>query len=389
MGSRVKRGLTVLTGASVAVLVGALPASAEPATGKVEGGSADGYHVNLGGSRDNLRTSLIGFKLDDGTSLKVYCVEINTNIDRDATMVEVPWDKYPNPDSPFREHNDKINWVLHHGFPVVDEAALEKKLADKGVTLHGGLSEKEAITATQAAAWHFSDETDLDEDNPLPDGDADADADVLALYAYLTGPDNVGMGNHPTPTLQINPETAKGEAGKRVGPFTVSTTGEIVELKATAPEGVTLTDKDGKEVTPESIKNGTEVFFTVPADAEAGEGSFELTASAHVATGRLFVGENYADKPTQSLIVAQSDKSTLSASAKATWTAAAVTPPTTTSTTTTTAPPTTTTTPAPQARNTGGLASTGASIFVPVVLGLVLLGAGTGALLFLRRRRRA
>ena len=35
------------------------------------------------------------------------------------------------------------------------------------------------------------------------------------------------------------------------------------------------------------------------------------------------------------------------------------------------------------------LASTGASIFVPLLIGIGLLGAGAGALLFVRRKRTA
>jgi len=51
---------------------------------------------------------------------------------------------------------------------------------------------------------------------------------------------------------------------------------------------------------------------------------------------------------------------------------------------------TTSAAPAPQPKNTGGdLAETGASVFVPILIGVVLVGAGIGALLFLRHRKRA
>ena len=227
---------------------------------------------------------------------------------------------------------------------------------------------------------------------PLPDrGDEAAAKDVVALYDYLTGDANIGIGDQPTPALEVSPTELSGKAGERIGPFTVSTTGSIDELKANLPEGVKITDVDGVELDASKIKNGSQLFLDVPADAAEGEASFELNASAKVDTGRLFVGKDYSEgHKTQSLIVAKAEESKISVTASGNW--AATPPPTSppSSSTSETTPPTTTTTeaaPAPQPKNTGGLASTGASIFVPVVLGLVLVGAGVGSLLVLRRRR--
>ncbi|MGH3762659.1 thioester domain-containing protein [Actinophytocola sp.] len=382
-----------VTGVAALMMATAIPAAADPATGVVDGGTG-GYHVNVGdGELRNLDTSLIGFRLTDGTKLGMYCVEIHTNIDREHPMVEQPWDEFPNPNSPFHAKRDKINWVLHNAFPVKSTDDLAATLAEEGATLDDGLSEKEAIAGTQAAVWHFSDDTDLNRERPLPRGDEDAAKDVLALYDYLTGKKNVGIGDQPIPALEVSPTELSGKAGERIGPFTVSTTGSIDELTANLPEGVEITDLDGVELDASKIKNGTQLFLDVPADAAEGEGNFELSASAKVDTGRLFVGENYGeDHKTQSLIVAKAEESELSVTASGNWVAGP--PPTSppSSTESTTPPPTTTTTeapPAPQPKNTGGLASTGASILAPVVIGVVLVAAGVGSLLFLRRRRGA
>ncbi len=395
MSSRFKfarAGAGVTGAAALLMMAAAIPASADPASGVVDGGTS-GYHVNVGGGGlHNLATSLIGFKLTDGTKLGMYCVEIHTNIDREHEMVEQPWDEYPNADSPFHDNRDKINWVLHNGFPVKSADDLAAKVTEGGAALNDGLDEKEAIAGTQAAVWHFSDDTDLNRDEPLPDrGDEAAAKDVVALYDYLTGDANIGIGDQPTPALEVSPTELSGKAGERIGPFTVSTTGSIDELKANLPEGVKITDVDGVELDASKIKNGSQLFLDVPADAAEGEASFELNASAKVDTGRLFVGKDYSEgHKTQSLIVAKAEESKISVTASGNW--AATPPPTSppSSSTSETTPPTTTTTeaaPAPQPKNTGGLASTGASIFVPVVLGLVLVGAGVGSLLVLRRRR--
>ncbi|MFL6121198.1 Cys-Gln thioester bond-forming surface protein [Actinophytocola sp.] len=403
MARRLKlaRAGAAVVGASVAVMTAAIPAGADPVSGHVDDhGYTNGYHVNVGKNYDDMATSLIGFQVDDGsrTELQMYCVEIDTRIDTQHGMVEKSWDSYPNPKSPFHANRSKINWILHYGYPVVGTEALAKTLTDQGVKVTNGISDKEAISATQAAVWHFSDGKNLDEANPLPKGPMDSGADVVALYKYLTGNDNVGIGEQPTPALAISPADATGVTGDKIGPFTVSTTGQVTKLTTKLPAGVKVVDADGKELTSEQVKDGSKLFLDVPADAKEGNGTFELTATAGVDTGRLFVGENYAEQPTQSLIVAKAEKSEIVASAGAKWTEKEVSPtsseapPTTTTETSPvpTTPTSTSATPAPQPKNTSGaLAETGASIFVPVLIGVVLLAGGVGSLLFLRRRKRA
>lgn len=385
--SRFVRAGAAFTGAAAIVLAVTAPAAADPATGKADpGGNVIGYQVNVGDDwLATIPTNLLGFTLSDGTKLGMYCVEIHTDIDEEHDMVERPWDDYPNPDSPFNANRAKINWVLHHGYPAL---SLEQVAAQLPST-HDGIDVLEAIAATQAAVWHFSDGVDLNRDDPLS-GDASDDddaADALALYDYLTGDANTGLGEAPIPALAIDPTDKDGSAGSRIGPFTVSTNATVEQLTANLPDGVRVTDKDGNELAANAVTDGTELYLDVPAGAADGDGSFQLTATANVDTGRLFVGKEYDKHPTQSLIVAAAVKTTLTAEAGGSWTAA---PPTTTTTTTTpptttTVPPTTTTSAAPVPQ--GGLAETGASIFAPVVIGLVLIGAGIGAVLFMRRRR--
>lgn len=394
-----RAGVAVLGAAVTLTMTAAIPATADPATGFPDG-DVPGYHVNMGkGKLKEVLAKLVGFRLSDGTKLDMYCVEIRTRIDPKREMVETRWDEYPDADSPFHANRDRINWILHNGYPAVGRKVLAQTLRDAGVRLHGGLNREEAITGTQAAIWHLSDGVDINRKNPLPVVGKAFDADVLALYDYLTGEANVGLGEQPAPALEVSPPGLTGEAGERIGPFTVTTTGKAVGLTADLPEGVWITDADGNELDASAIENGTELYLDVPADAAEGEATFDLTVKAKLATGRLFVGIEYATNKTQSLIVAKSARSEITVTASATWTAA---PPPSTGTTTpppssepsvsATAPPSTTTTeaaPVPQPRNDSGLAQTGASVLAPVVIGLVLVGAGAGALLFLRHRRRA
>lgn len=395
------RAGAVAIGATFALLSTAAPASADDATGTVlkPRHNVNGYKVNVEGMPD-LNTALFGLKLDGGNTLRMYCVEIKVNLRHGETMVETPWDQFPNPDSPFHDNRGKIHWVLQNGYPSVDTDALEEAIGAD--TLTDGLSEKEAITGTQAAVWRFSDDKELQRPNATKADEA-TDHDVLALYDYLTG--EAKDIEEPTPTLELAPETASGQAGERIGPFTVATTGEVSELTTDLPDGTTLTDADGNELSTSDITDGSEIYVDVPADMSAGNASFEIKATGHVNTGRLFVAGNYEERKAQSLIVAQSEDVSLSAGATATWQAAPTTttppeettsstPPQTTSSaptssTTSAAPPAPTTTEAPPApvSNEDDLALTGASIMTPLLIGVGLVVAGAGALVFQRRRK--
>jgi LPXTG-motif cell wall-anchored protein len=296
-----------------------------------------------------------------------------------------------------------------------------------------GITDTEAIGATQAAIWHYSDGVDLVGARNVS---KDSAARVAKLYHFLTDK-NPGL-DQPKPTLNIVSTGAK-QNGDLVGPFAIKSaaTGDLKLDTSKFPKGVTLTDAKGNPVT--SVKDGDSVYVKIADGTPAGNTSFSISTEATLDLGRIFVGVN--DNPdkckdggkdpkhcTQPLIVAQASKVTVSAEAPVTWTTP--TPPTTTTTppttTTTTAPPTTTsttpcvpgtttttttttttspgngggttttTTPAPPTcttptptttADTNTLAYTGASVIGPAIAGVVLIGAGIGALFFVRRRK--
>ncbi|GAA2988917.1 thioester domain-containing protein [Actinokineospora diospyrosa] len=386
---------------SLAAVTGALavsPASADKVTGTLQPTSAEdtGFTVRLVkpgvAGHEDVTPYLFRLNLSDGAKLAVYCVgaEIAWSFEADV-MSEVPWGDYPDADSPFKANSKKVNWVLHHGYPNL---SLEQ-LNDLGLqTNPDGIELEEAISATQAALWHFSDGLDLDRDNPVQRGNHDSDKDVLALYDYLTGDANKGIDEWVIGDLKISPDTLSGEVGKLVGPFKVTTNGTVTKLEDTLPNGVEITDADGKPLAAKDIKNGTEFFVKVPQGAAAGNGTVKISGdSPKVEVGRLFTGKTAAGVEAQPLIVAGSETKPLSAQAKVDWTTRPTTPPSSTTATTppstTTVPPTTTTTVAPIPQPSPGLPDTGASILVPALVGLGLLGGGAGALLYVRHRRRA
>ncbi len=377
----VRGGIAVLA-AAAAVMVSAPSALADDgaARGRVsENAGTVGYRLNLDGGGDYI-TKLFSLKLSDGSTLKLYCVQITVGMRTDVDMVERPWNKYPAANSPFEKNSAKINWVLHHGYPGVALDALGSTLAKAGVKVNDGISEREAIAATQAAVWHFSDGVNLNLTKPLAEANpAETNADVAALYSYLTGDENKGIAQQPKPTLNIAAEKTEGAAGTKIGPFSVATSGDITSLTTELPDGVKVTDADGKELKSTDVKDGSKLFVDVPADAKPGNGSFSLKVTGELDTGRLFVADNYAKKPAQSLIVADSEKTQVTAKAAATWTEAGA--PATS--------PAPSTTPGGAQSGGGDLANTGVDAAVPFGVGGLLLGGGALMLLVDRRRSRA
>ncbi|GGP36846.1 thioester domain-containing protein [Saccharothrix coeruleofusca] len=397
-----------ILGASLAMAPAALPAFAD--TVKVEpdrGAGENGLTVNLDdrGKHKSEGTSLIGLKITEGaadTRARAYCVELPTPLKDGTPLSEVPWDQHPNEQTKFKQNSKFVNWILHNSYPQVKPSVLGEKTGKD-------IDAKEAITATQAAIWHYTDGAVLRED--ATDKDKKTDEDVFAVYKYLTGAANTGIDQEPSPTLSVAPESLSGKAGELIGPFTVTTTADKVVLKADLPQGVKLTDKNGTELATAKegefaaqadVKTG-EVYVSVAQGTKPGKVEFSVEANAELRHGRLFVSSD-RNKKTQSLIIATPSKVKVEVGAKADW-AEAVVPTTTTTTeatTTTTAPATTTTeattSTAPTTTTTtavagGGenddLASTGASIFVPLLIGLGLVGAGAATIIVMRRRKTA
>ncbi|MEV6243994.1 thioester domain-containing protein [Lentzea sp. NPDC051838] len=399
MASRLRIG-AALFGATALLSMSTLAASADvivkpgPDSQKKYGHDIS-FLENVGNhtDKDEYSTALIPLTVtNDGEVEKVfaYCVELPTRLQDNVPLREAKWEeKHPNPDTKFNENKGKILWILTNSFPVLDIDAFREKWGDQ-------YDEREAIGATQAALWHFSDGVEIDEKRENKDN-----ADVVTLYKKLIEQAK-DEGQALKPTLEIKPDSKSGKAGEKIGPFTITTTASEVKLTAKLPKGVTITDgagnplaleKDGDKVKAKAAAGDkvTEFFVNVPGDADKGEATMNVSAEAVLQAGRLFIAEDSKHK-TQSLVIAKNSKVKVAKDAKADWTAGVKpsepTTPTTTTTTEPTTPTTTTTTnnPAPGG-STDDLASTGASILWPLVGGLVLVGAGVGALFVVRRKK--
>lgn len=399
MASRLRMGAALL-GATALLSFSALPAHADVKITPDRGGQEQGHDVWLKSADAEPKfkketTWVIKLRIEDDkdrSNVLAYCVELPTPLEDGDVLKEVDWDKHPGKDTKFKGDNPgKVLWILNRSYPnkSVKEVRDEFKI-DK-------LDKEDVIAATQAALWYFSDNFGLDVDNEKND------PQVVELYKKFV--EKATPEAAPKPTLTITPESVEGKPGQKLGPFEVKTTANEVKLTGNLPEGVTVVDEDGKplEVQQKSdglsikgVENVSKFYVNVPDGTPDGEATFKLSAQADIAVGRLFVAHNKkSDDVAQSLVVAQPQKAEVEKEAKASWKAGVVPtePTTTTPATTTTTPdtttPTTSSTPANPAPGGGedDLASTGASILWPLLGGLVLVGAGVGAMFVVRRKK--
>ncbi|MFI6100906.1 Cys-Gln thioester bond-forming surface protein [Lentzea sp. NPDC051213] len=392
---------TALLGATAVLAFTALPAYADVKITPDRGGQEKGHDVVLkpvGNISDpnelKQDTSVIKLRIEDDekrSTVLTYCVELPTPLEDGDVLKEAPWGTHPNKKSKFPQNAGKVLWILQNSYPGQSMAEVKKAFGDQ-------FDKEETIAATQAAIWHFSDEAELDPDK--------TDADVVKLYERLVKDAVTNeIKEQPKPTLEIDPASKSGKSGEKIGPFKVTTTASEVKLTADLPQGVTITDaqgnplavqKKGQELAVQGTgEKVTEFFVNVPANAPNGNATFNLSAEAEIAIGRLFVAHNKKqDDKAQSLVVAQPQKAKVEKEAKADW-KLEVKPsePTTPSSTVPTVPsetPTTSSTPnnpAPGGSGDDDLASTGASIMWPLLGGLALVGAGVGALFVVRRKK--
>jgi TQXA domain-containing protein/LPXTG-motif cell wall-anchored protein len=367
---KLRAGAALMGVTAIALMASAIPAGAQQVTGTAGNATPEntGFNVKVIDSQKNLHSypaKLFNLKVGDKT-LHTYCVDIFTPINFGTEYVEKPWNEHSNQNSSFGKNAGKISWLLLNGYPNSKPGAIETKTQLK---FRGGLSATEALTATQAAVWHFSDNVDLEQ---ITDTSKDNESDVFDLYNWLISPaNNKGDVPQPKPALALNPAKLSGKPGSLIGPFVATTNAENVVVDAKVPAGVKITDKDGKELDgkQQTTKDKYEFFVNVPAGTADGKAEITVSANATVSLGRLFVGK----VESQALILAGEGKVKLEAKGEANWAVTVSTP-------TTEAPP------APQAKN-NELANTGASVLAPVIIGVVLVGAGVGALVFQRRRK--
>ncbi|MGP4111615.1 Cys-Gln thioester bond-forming surface protein [Streptomyces sp. 4N509B] len=262
----------------------------------------DRIDVVIDGETRTYGGGLFNLTADDGGTLQTYCIDFNTGAQTGAQYKETPWESSSlqgNPDA------GRINWILQNSYPSVDDLAALASQA--GVD---ALTAEQAAAGTQAAIWHLSDGVEATPQNE----------NAAALTDWLLA--NAEEVAEPGASLQLSPPQVAGKPGEIIGPITVSTTADAVHVtpdQAAADQGVTIVDVNGEYVTEsDPVTDGTELYFSVPADAADGTASLTATATSQVPVGRAFTG---IDTVTQTMILAGSSSSEVTAGASVTWAA--------------------------------------------------------------------
>ncbi|MDT0342814.1 thioester domain-containing protein [Streptomyces litchfieldiae] len=252
------------------------------------------------GTEHSIEGGLFNLAAADGGALQTYCIDFNTPARNGTQYRETGWGSstlHNNPDA------GKIHWILQNSYPAVDEMTLASNAG-----IDGSLSKEQAAAGTQAAIWELSDGVDA-----VPENENAAHLTEWLLSSAEDVPE-------PGASLQLSPAQVSGQPGQIIGPVTVDTTAESVFVtpdEAAAEQGVTIVDVNGEWVTDDQpVADGTELYFSVPADAEDGTASLTATATSQIPVGRAFTG---VDTVTQTLILAGSSESSVSASASVNW----------------------------------------------------------------------
>jgi TQXA domain-containing protein/LPXTG-motif cell wall-anchored protein len=275
--------LAALAAATLAALAPAAPARAQDGaeTGPVSGDIVIERGLELRGSLDgeqwNTWANVLGLTPHGSEeTLRVYCIDIRTDLDQDSPYTEGDWEESG------VANLEKVRWVLFNGYPnVAAEDLLEAAGAEPDEDWDQVETDRVAYAGTQAAVWHFTDGFALDVDDAVIGGDEAQSEGVAAIYEHLTA----NAGRVPDPSefyIELEgAEEASYEDG-RFGPYTIRSNAGPVRLSA---EGGRLVDADGGEVG--SLDDGEEFYIVLD------EGSEEITitgqASHDLPVGRIFM----------------------------------------------------------------------------------------------------
>ncbi len=296
----------LMAAATLAVSGAAFAAPAAHAAGdaSLEGVAVGGYAISHNLNGYAVATNTFSIRTESGDRYQAYCVEYRVPGRNEAPMREIGWDRMPG-NNDFTENAAYVNWILNNSYPALDAAAVAEAVnADvKDGHFHDGLTEKEAVTATQAAIWHYSDGMEFRQVAGVQS--YQADSDVRRLYEYLTSEEfNVGLADEPeAAAIDLTSEKTEGVAGELVGPFVIEATRDVAAL-STDRDDVVLVDAQGTPVSLDAPPIGEPIFVQVPVGTA--EGKINITAEINAApvAGRLFVGEEVR---TQSMVMAQTD----------------------------------------------------------------------------------
>lgn len=311
--------------------------------------------IRLHGDTQSPEATLIGLDLGDGETRTVYCIQIEVGLEEDLIHEERPWENIPVEQLPL------VLGVLVNGFDGANAAELIEAAGVTDQIIDPYTQEQVAYAGTQAAVWSLTDGWTMDADST--DGEAGVDAAVTAIQQYLLAESEPIDEPDFEPSFEIDDSAAVTE-GATVGPFTVATNFDSITFSQ--PEGATIVDENGDEIT--AFEDGQSFYVQFDEAADATVTLVTDTITWTTPAGRTFVpvDADGADVEGQRLILAEEYTSEYAAEIEFEIAVEEV-PPASES-------------PKPQ------LPVTGASLTTVASVGAAVLLAGVGAMVLMRRR---
>jgi len=253
-------------------------------------------------------------------SIKAYCIELDVDIRYESKLRVGDWKDFPGTNS-FKDNAEvqsKVAWIAQRSYPQTDLGELTK------VTGISGLTEREAITATQAAIWSFTNPNDY-KWLGIQEGDQATQSRVDQLFKYLTGENNNGLKESQQPTIDLQGSSSlaftSGENNSegKVGPIRFTSSQNTVKL--TSEMKYELVTSEGTKVDTNAVPVDTDLFLKVPAGTTSGEQEFKATATGSVYAGKLLITKEAVagGDHGQTIIIGSNRDVTVESQGKLTW----------------------------------------------------------------------
>lgn len=280
------------------------------------------YGLTVNGVSPTLRSVVV-----DGESILAYCIEYWVQAaDPDHRSAVTGWDEFTG-DNNFKTDprvREYVAWILRNSHPTL---SLDELANNTGIT---ELTQAEAVAATQAAIWHFTDDF-------VPDGKLKIDSaahssqsvseasarNVQTVFDYFTGPDNTGLSEHEVQAsvtlvdasdAEVGPpeaieELLEDEDAQVLGPIELNASTDQVDLELTSTNAAvevtdfTILDAAGKELDTSQPVRAEELWVHVPGDTETGGVHLSAESTDFGYTGRLITPEPDAQRRFQTIVM--------------------------------------------------------------------------------------
>lgn len=325
-------GGSALLGPSVAAAAQASEASEDPAAVM---GPADEYQhgLTVNGVSPTLRSVVV-----EGESILAYCIEYWVQAaDPDHESAVTGWDEFTG-DNHFKtdpQVRERVAWILRNSHPTL---SLEQLGTNAGLT---ELTEAEAVAATQAAIWHFTDEFVADGNLTVEPAahsstpvSSESAQNVQTLFDYFTGEANTGLSEQEVQAsvTLVDATGEQVEAPEAVeelvdeddhvfGPILLNASADEVDLEidATDPavelDELAILDTAGNPVDTDQSVSAEEIWVHVPAEIETGGVEIAAESTEFGYTGRLITPEPDQQRRFQTIVMvdetSHQDSSTL------------------------------------------------------------------------------